>query len=989
MTSEFIFDSFINSVLIDGYRAITRTGQGTSANGIFSIGKSSNWNSFNDDTNIFTTANLTIGSLGGLLKATAGVVGIASSGTDYELPVTKGNLTESGSSVITFGGNTTNNVIGAGTTISIYKASVAQDGYLGKDDFGIFNGKMNDPMSARGDIIYRNASNVTARLPIGLDGYVLTSNGTDVIWNNVPGTISSDITYYVDGDAGSDSNDGLTWGTAKKTMAFLYSGDENAIPREISANVTIRCRGTILSKDTTRHTTIDGFYGSGVFKILGEIEDVVTGLVPTGFDNTSSSVTYRSYVEVDSATWTIDEYKGMFVQITNPSTDTICPIISNTATRIETTGLSISGENTFKIIKNLSNFKAATTGNPTVIINYPDYFMINTIGISIPLKVSNINTYDCGSNVNLFSTSASINNSSIISWYQNQLYITGCSIGFTYFGSNFPVLENSYINGSGVWFQSEADKLWIDRCAFVGTGAEGSSPIYLYFSCMSAINHTRITNYDIGIYAENAITLQMVNNLIESCNVGFNLNSSIVDMANAGFNRFKDNVTCVNLSGSTFKILSPAAGFYGSGNISEIVVADTPYSVIYSFSDIAAKRQIYNTRSGSCIVYFEDGEYGFKEKTFVEYDNTTSGLDSYFYQGAIDLLAIESHTPITLSASAVTGGLSLNTQEISFRAADTTYDGYLKSSDWDTFNGKQDVITKYNLSETASGILTITGGPSSVVTNAVTIQVKKASASQDGYLGKDNWTTFNSKGDMVLGSIQTNTAAKTFNDATLVLAGSSSGTTTLKANATAGTTTQTFQAVTGNVYCSGGTDVAYTDGGTGLSTYPTRTIILLAGGAALGTTTPATRETREMATNKQVVDVLKFAVAGVNIAWFSFPIPDAFDSGTFVITIQYFNATADSGKFVVFQAAMSAAADGEAIDVALGTTQVIKSSCSATNNFQKWTTFPAITASPTPAPSHMMFVKFWRDPTHSDDDSAVDVYVESIKVEFTANSWSD
>lgn len=39
-----------------------------------------------------------------------------------------------------------------------------------------------DPMTTRGDIIVRDASNVTARLGIGSDSYVLTSDGTDVLW---------------------------------------------------------------------------------------------------------------------------------------------------------------------------------------------------------------------------------------------------------------------------------------------------------------------------------------------------------------------------------------------------------------------------------------------------------------------------------------------------------------------------------------------------------------------------------------------------------------------------------------------------------------------------------------------------------------------------------------------------------------------------------------------------------------------------------------
>jgi hypothetical protein len=242
---------------------------------------------------------------------------------------------------------------------------------------------------------------------------------------------------------------------------------------------------------------------------------------------------------------------------------------------------------------------------------------------------------------------------------------------------------------------------------------------------------------------------------------------------------------------------------------------------------------------------------------------------------------------------------------------------------------------------------------------------------------------------MGLGAIQTVTGAKTFNDAKMILAGSTSGTTTLKANATAGTTTQTFQAVSGTVYCSGGTDVPYTDGGTGLSVYPTRTMVLGAGSAAVGSTTPAIRVTTEMATNKQVVDTLKFPVSGTTIAWFNFPIPDAYDSGTFLVTIYYYNATADSGQNVVFQAAMSAAADAEAIDVALGTTVKVTAACSATAYYQKVASFGAITASPTPAPAHHMYLKLWRDPADGSDNSTQDVYVTSIKIEFVANAWTD
>jgi hypothetical protein len=51
----------------------------------------------------------------------------------------------------------------------------------------------------------------------------------------------------------------------------------------------------------------------------------------------------------------------------------------------------------------------------------------------------------------------------------------------------------------------------------------------------------------------------------------------------------------------------------------------------------------------------------------------------------------------------------------------------------------------------------------------------------------------------MIGFAETFSAAKTFGDGKCILAGSSSGTTTIKANATAGSTTATFQAASGTV----------------------------------------------------------------------------------------------------------------------------------------------------------------------------------------------
>ena len=62
-------------------------------------------------------------------------------------------------------------------------------------------GGLTDPMTTRGDLIYRNPSNVTARLGIGGSGTVLSSDGTDASWQTPssgfadPMTTRGDIIY--------------------------------------------------------------------------------------------------------------------------------------------------------------------------------------------------------------------------------------------------------------------------------------------------------------------------------------------------------------------------------------------------------------------------------------------------------------------------------------------------------------------------------------------------------------------------------------------------------------------------------------------------------------------------------------------------------------------------------------------------------------------------------------------------------------------------
>jgi hypothetical protein len=97
----------------------------------------------------------------------------------------------------------------------------------------------------------------------------------------------------------------------------------------------------------------------------------------------------------------------------------------------------------------------------------------------------------------------------------------------------------------------------------------------------------------------------------------------------------------------------------------------------------------------------------------------------------------------------ITGGTITTTGTIGITQSGTASDGYLSSADWNTFNGKEPALTKGNLTETTSSVLTITGGTNAVIGTGTSIQVSQSSSSSNGYLSSTDWTTFNGKQDAI------------------------------------------------------------------------------------------------------------------------------------------------------------------------------------------------------------------------------------------------
>jgi len=109
-------------------------------------------------------------------------------------------------------------------------------------------------------------------------------------------------------------------------------------------------------------------------------------------------------------------------------------------------------------------------------------------------------------------------------------------------------------------------------------------------------------------------------------------------------------------------------------------------------------------------------------------------------------------TPTTLSGYGITDAVP----------STRTVNGKMLSSDitiTTTDIGAEPALTKGNLTEFTSSVLSITGGVNAVIGSGTTIQVKKSSDTQDGYLSSADWSIFNGK-QPLLGYVPENSAYK-------------------------------------------------------------------------------------------------------------------------------------------------------------------------------------------------------------------------------------
>jgi hypothetical protein len=115
---------------------------------------------------------------------------------------------------------------------------------------------------------------------------------------------------------------------------------------------------------------------------------------------------------------------------------------------------------------------------------------------------------------------------------------------------------------------------------------------------------------------------------------------------------------------------------------------------------------------------------------------------------------------VSNGTGAVIGSVAVSISQTQSSAIDN---GYLSSADWSTFSGKQNALTFTDLrSDSAQDGISISNGTGAVIgASAVSVSQVSASATQNGYLSSSDWTSFTNKGTGSVTSISAGTGLST------------------------------------------------------------------------------------------------------------------------------------------------------------------------------------------------------------------------------------
>ncbi len=189
---------------------------------------------------------------------------------------------------------------------------------------------------------------------------------------------------------------------------------------------------------------------------------------------------------------------------------------------------------------------------------------------------------------------------------------------------------------------------------------------------------------------------------------------------------------------------SPAAGlkFYNNAGIFS---SKTTGGVVSSFAGLNSGDVTLGTASGLSL----SAQILSLALSSTSTVGALSAADWNTFNGKQSALTIGNLTDVGTDGIVVTGGSGAvigSGTSLAQHVADASHNGYLSSTDWSTFNSKQSALTLTNLTDAGTDGITITNGTGAVIgASPVTIAQHVADASHNGYLSSTDWSTFNGK----------------------------------------------------------------------------------------------------------------------------------------------------------------------------------------------------------------------------------------------------
>lgn len=213
--------------------------------------------------------------------------------------------------------------------------------------------------------------------------------------------------------------------------------------------------------------------------------------------------------------------------------------------------------------------------------------------------------------------------------------------------------------------------------------------------------------------------------------------------------------------------------------------------------------------SGQNITITATGaELVFGDLTSSSPSNLTVGNGAGSVKGTGTTLTLTGASLVESTSSVLTIGNGANCligtgTTLTVKQASTSQSGYLSATDWNTFNGKQALLTIGNLTDVGTDGIVVTNGSGAVIGSGTSIAQHVADTTHNGYLSSADWNTFNGKGSGTVTSISVASsngfAGSSSGGATPSLTLTTSITGVLKGNGTA------ISAATSGTDYSGGT----------------------------------------------------------------------------------------------------------------------------------------------------------------------------------------